>query len=96
MRALLISAVFLLLAACAGSEKGMDAGVGLDAMDTESKESKDNQKWFKSYYGKSRCVWGDGCLGDDEDDASGTGGGGGGMWSGGVGPSDSGSSSSSD
>lgn len=61
MRTLFISSAFLLLAACAGSEKGTDVGVGFDTMDTESKESKDKEKWFDSYYGEERCTWNSTC-----------------------------------
>ena len=51
----------LSLTACAGYQKGVDAGVGIDALDTTTKEQKDRDKWFKSFYGKDHCVWGDGC-----------------------------------
>lgn len=61
MRVLFASALLLMLAACAGSEKGVDLGVGFDAMDTESKESKDKEKWFDSYYGEERCTWNSTC-----------------------------------
>ncbi|MFZ4541407.1 MAG: hypothetical protein ACOYNL_06305 [Rickettsiales bacterium] len=88
-----IAIAFLLgLSACAGYEKGKESGWGFDALDTISKEEKEEDKWFKSYYGKNHCYgqW----AGDCEDDDS-AGGGGGGMWTGGVGPSDSGSSGGS-
>ena len=75
------------LSACMGSEKGTDAGWGFFALDTVSKEDKENEKWFKSFYGTNHChgQW----AGDCEDESSG-GGGGGGMWGGGVGPSSTG------
>lgn len=87
MRALLYTLLLLPLAACAGSEKGVDAGWGFDFFNTQSKEDKENEAWFKSFYGKNHChgQWMGECKpGSDEGGA-----GGGGMWGGGVGPSDS-------
>ncbi len=86
--------LFLLLAlgGCMGSEKGIDAGWGFDALNTQSKEDKEEEQWFNSFYGKNHChgQWAGECKpGSDEG-----GGGGGGMWTGGIGPSDGGSSSS--
>ncbi len=79
-------AAMLLLAGCPGSVKGVDVGAGFDAMDTQSKESKEEEKWFNSYYGKSHCVWGVGnCEGDENA-------GGGSSWDGGSGAADSGMS----
>ncbi|MES2984001.1 MAG: hypothetical protein V4735_02305 [Pseudomonadota bacterium] len=77
-------ALLLALTACAGFEKGSEAGLGLDAFTSSTKEEKENDKWFKSFYGKNHCygAWASDCS-DDE----GGGGGGGGMWGGGVGPS---------
>jgi len=78
-------AAMVMLTACPGHVKGVDAGVGLEALNTQSKESKEEEKWWDSYYGRSKCnsLWVTGC---DEEAAGG--GGGGGMWTGGVGPSD--------
>jgi hypothetical protein len=81
--ALVISLVTL--GGCMGSEKGN----GISRLDTISEEDKENAKWFKSYYGKNHCFgnWASECA--DEESAGGSGGG---MWTGGVGPSDSGTS----
>lgn len=86
MRRLLLAALPLILAACAGHEKGTDKGVGFFALDTESQASKDNQEWFDSYYGKCHNVWGGSC--DDKNKDGSGGGGGGGFWGGPIGPSD--------
>jgi hypothetical protein len=85
MRGAFSLVALLMLAGCTGHVKGIDAGVGFDAFNTQSKESKENEKWFDSFYGRGKCnsLWVTGC---DEDAPSG--GGGGGMWTGGVGPSD--------
>lgn len=76
------------LSACMGSEKGN----GLSRLDTITEEDKAEDAWVKSFYGKNHCgVWEGTCKpGSDEG-----GGGGGGMWTGGIGPSDSGASSDS-
>jgi hypothetical protein len=80
------------LTACAGYMTGKEVGIGFDAMNTISPEQEENEKWWKSYYGKCHSLWSSTCEDEEKDKA---GGGGGGMWTGGVGPSDSGSSSSS-
>lgn len=66
MRGVLTAALLLaamgMLTACPGYLKGNEAGVGISAMDTQSKESKENEKWFDSFYGKTKkcetTVWG--------------------------------------
>jgi hypothetical protein len=85
MRAPFAIVGLFLLAACAGHQKGVDVGVGFDAFNTQSKEDKENEKWFDSFYGRSNChsLWSTYC----DEEATG-GGGGGGMWTGGIGPSD--------
>lgn len=91
-RAFIVGVMLTILSGCAGSEKGTDAGWGFDALNTQSKEDKENEQWFNSFYGTKHCYgqWAGDCK-----PASDEGGlGGGGMWTGGVGPSDSGSSAS--
>jgi hypothetical protein len=80
-----VGIALVMLSGCAGYEKGVDAGIGFDALNTQSKEDKENEKWFKSFYGKNHCYgnWASDCA--DEEHG---GGGGGGMWTGGVGPTD--------
>lgn len=73
----------LLVSACAGHATGADVGAGFDTLDTESKESKENEKWFNSFYGKCH-----GIFGCSEDAGTSAGGGTGGMWGGSVGPTD--------
>jgi hypothetical protein len=87
MRKLTLIFLLLSVAACSGLEKGSEAGIGFDAMNTISKEEKENDAWFGSFYGKNHChgQWASDCK--PESDVGG--GGGGGMWGGGVGPSDS-------
>ena len=75
----------MVLSGCMGSEKGN----GISRLDTISEEDKENAAWFGSFYGKKHCYgnWASECKPEEE-----AGGGGGGMWTGGVGPSDSGTS----
>jgi hypothetical protein len=54
-------AMAVVLGSCAGSTTGKEAGIGFDAFNTQSKEDKENEDWFGSFYGKQRCVWGSGC-----------------------------------
>lgn len=88
MRVILVGAMLLLLSACMGSDKGLDLGLGISALDTTSEEDQENQKWFNSFYGNKSCygMWGAACT----EENSGGGGGGGGIWGGGVGPSSTG------
>lgn len=51
MRTLLLSAVLLALTGCMGYQTGK----GLNALDTTSKEDKEDAAWFKSFYGKDHC-----------------------------------------
>jgi hypothetical protein len=91
MRAYIYLGALMVLCACSGYKTGSDVGIGFDAMNTQSKESKENDDWFSSFYGSKKCeptLWSTYC----KDDAGAGGGGGGGMWSGGVGPSDAGTS----
>ena len=90
MRRMLGIMALLVLAGCAGAEKGSDVGIGFDALNTTSKDDKENDAWFNSFYGKNHChgQWAGTCTAGASDE----GGAGGGMWSGGVGPSDSGTS----
>lgn len=66
--AFMIGAVSLLmiLAACAGSQKGVDAGIGFDIFNTQSKQDKEDEKFFKSFYGKNHCYgnWASDCADD--------------------------------
>lgn len=65
MRVRKIASVLLLLSlsACMGTQTGAEAGWGLGALDTQSKEDKENDAWFKSFYGTNHChgQWGGGC-----------------------------------
>lgn len=76
----------LSLSGCAGYEKGN----GIDRLNTQTAEEKENEAWFGSFYGKNHCgVWEGVCEpGTDNGGSSG-----GGMWGGGVGPSDGGTAS---
>ncbi len=62
MRILCCSVMLVCLSACAGYQKGTDVGVGFDSLDTISKEEKEKQKWFDSFYGKTAScettIWG--------------------------------------
>ena len=69
-----LMAAMLMLTACPGHVKGVDVGAGFDALDTQSKESKDNEKWWGSYYGKCHNVWGDECTDNGGAASSGAGG----------------------
>jgi hypothetical protein len=66
MRSFLALGLLVMLCACAGLTKGSDVGIGFDAMDTTSKEQKENEAWFNSYYGASTCTptWGSECPSD--------------------------------
>lgn len=67
------------LSACMGNQTGK----ALNALDTESAEEKEEDAWFKSFYGSKHCgVWEGTCKPGSDEGGSG----GGGMWSGGVGP----------
>lgn len=65
-----MGAVWLLvtLAACAGHQKGVDAGIGFDIFNTQSKQDKEDEKFFKSFYGKSHCYgnWASDCANDKD------------------------------
>ena len=39
-----ILSVLGMLAGCAGHQKGVDTGIGFDALNTQSKEDKENEK----------------------------------------------------
>jgi hypothetical protein len=67
MRNTTLMVALLLLAACAGSQKGVDRGAGFDALDTISKEEKEKEKWFDSFYGDSRCTWNSTCTDPEEE-----------------------------
>ncbi len=47
--------MLLALCGCAGHEKGADVGIGFDALNTQSKDDKENEKWFDSFYGTKKC-----------------------------------------
>ena len=87
LHTVMVASALVALGGCMGHEKGN----GLDRLDTISKEDKEEDAWFKSFYGKNHCgVWEGACKPGEDSDVGG--GGGGGMWGGGVGPSDSGAS----
>ena len=62
----------LLLSACAGSEKG----TGVNGLDTITAEDREQEAWFKSFYGKDHCGVSQGVCkpGDNSGSDSGTGG----------------------
>lgn len=43
-----------LLAGCAGSVTGNEAGLGLGRLDTVSKEEIENEAWFDEFYGRRK------------------------------------------
>lgn len=65
----------LAVAGCAGSEKGTDAGWGFDTFNTQSKEDKENEKWFDSFYGNNHChgQWAGECTPGDAGAGTGSG-----------------------
>lgn len=72
-RVILSVALLFSLSGCMGSEKGIDSGWGLDAFNTQSKESKEEEQWFNSFYGKNHChgQWASDCKPGEEAGGSG-------------------------
>ena len=54
-RRIMLSLVAIILSGCAGYEKGVDSGLGIGAFNTQSKEDKEKEKWFNSFYGTNQC-----------------------------------------
>ncbi len=74
----LLGAMALLLAGCASlSEKSTSPFAlkpdGINALDTQTKDDKEEEAWFKSFYGSSHCgVWEGSCAPGTEESHDGS------------------------